>query len=555
MAWLLPACMVGFATGHALRSTHRLGASNFPALLYAPHAGCLRGLLERERATLHCYRWQAAAPGAALASDSTTAGGSSLADPAAEAANSPQLWELLGSLQHLGLLLPTPLPGKLPTFSLAVPAAGSASSDQDVSPSGQRGRTAGTSSPAGAAAGPSSTGGAASSSKPPVPSSGSPPATTSRTAATSSGTISVRLVPAGAVELSAEQLKPLLGCSNALLAHMFARGSYCGAATKLISSEVGEEDAAPAEGGESSPAGEAVQAGTGAAAAAEAGAGARDGPGTPLAADPAAHSSPSAAAAAASSPEEAVEAGQPGQQQTAGAQQLAPMQIDSGAAEAQPSVPAVASQPAVASSATTACAATAAAPLIPEDAEAAAAAQQLVERALHRVLLLHDKKGLPRRKRSRAEEQAAELASCATAADEAGFLLAPLLVAGQAGSPAGGAECGCASEASGSGSDSAVVLDWAVVREIAAVAAFEGNLLEWLSQQQGQGQDVQAAQGPATKATRSSGAEERSQAGPAPGSRLSGERAAALSGRVLVTTYNGQSYLHRWVRLLSNAQR
>lgn len=380
-----------------------------------------------------------------------------------------------------------------------------------------------------------------------APGSGGTSAAAGRTAGASTGTIRLQLVPAGTVELSADQLKPLLGCSNALLAHMFARGSYCGAATKLIASEAGEEGDAPAEGAagdEGSPNSQKASAG------AQPRAGNTKAPGRPAAAaDPAAPSSPAAEAAATASPEAmkpaAVVEQQPGEQQPK------PMQGDSGAAGSQDADHTPPTQPGTATSAKHVATG---APVSKEDAEVAATAQQLVQRALHRVLLLHDKKGLHRRKRTRAQEQAAELASCAAAADEAGFLLAPLLVEdGQAGTLVGGPDS--ASPASGSGSEggsssaAATALDWAAVREIAAVAAFEGNLLEWLSQQEeGQPLGQQAVEGanapkaPCTAAEGSGGMVDR----PSASGALSSKPAAALSGRVLVTTYNWQSYLQRW---------
>ena len=113
--------MAGFVWPGVMFRTCRSGCGTLPLR----PAGCLQGLLTQERVTLHCYRWQAAAPGGPMAAAN---GSSSIAaDPAAEAANSPQLQQLLGSLQQLGLLLPAPLPDKLPTVSLAVPAASSAS--------------------------------------------------------------------------------------------------------------------------------------------------------------------------------------------------------------------------------------------------------------------------------------------------------------------------------------------------------------------------------------------------------------------------------------------
>ncbi len=502
-------------------------------------AGCLQGLLTQERVTLYCYRWQAATPGGPMVAAN---GGSSIAaDLAAEAANSPQLQQLLGSLQQLGLLLPAPLPDKLPTFSLAVPAA-SNSAEQDGAPAGQPSGPTDASTPAAAISPSKDAGGEGASAG--QPTGGGKRAAAVRTVGTTACTISVQLVPAGTVELSADQLKPLLGCSNALLAHMFARGSYCGAATKLIASEAGEVDAAPAEpaeGGEDGPDG---------MAAAGAAAGATEAPGTPPAADPSAPSSPPVVAGSEGMPPASGAGQQPGKQQHE------PMQVDSEAGKAQPAgttqpATATAAPAAAIAAASTAPATAGTAPIRQEDAEAAAAAEQLVQRALHRVLLLHDKKVLPRRKRTRAEEQAAELASCATAADEAGFLLAPLLVeAGQAGTEMGDAGSGSQASCSGGGSNgAAAALDWAAVHEIAAVAAFEGNLLEWLSQQEEEEGEERAAEEPATKAAHSIEAGAGSQSRPCKGSLLSSSHAAALSGRVVVTCYNGQSYLHRWVIL------
>lgn len=427
-----------------------------------------------------------------------------------------------------------------------MPAASSAGTDQEGAAASQT-ALPDASSPADAALASKAGGQDAAARKLTAPGSSSAPAAAGRTAGAGTSTISVRLVPAGTVELAADQLKPLLGCSNALLAHMFARGSYCGAATKIIASEAGEageEGAEGAAGDEGSPDGHKASAG------AQPWAGDTKAPGTPPAA--AAPSSPPAEPAATASPEGVKPAAAAEQQP--GEQQPEPMQVDSGSAGAQGDGHTLPTEPGAATSAEPAAAGAAAAPVSEEDADVAAAAQQLVQRALHRVLLLHDKKGLPRRKRTRAEDQAAELASCAAAADEAGFLLAPLLVeGGQAGTQVGGT--GSASPASSSGSEggsssaAATTLDWAAVREIAAVAAFEGNLLEWLSQQEeGQPQGQQAAEEasafkvPCTAAEGSGGMVCR----PSASGALNSKQAAALSGRVLVTTYNGQSYLHRW---------
>lgn len=184
----------------------------------------------------------------------------------------------------------------------------------------------------------------------------------------------------------------------------------------------------------------------------------------------------------------------------------------------------------------------------PEDAEAAAAAEQLAHRAVHSVLLLHDGRGLPRRNRHRAGGAAAKLAAGAAAAGDAGFLIVPLLghvpgmeQAGEGRQEQGGkVEAGSSrGEASSQGravggarrGDAAAGVDWGAVRSIAATAAFKGTLLEWLRQQVQEQVQEQAQEqgGQAAGSSSCSGAAMRK----------------ALAGRVLVATHNNAAYLYR----------
>lgn len=418
-----------------------------------PLTGCLKSLLSEGAATLHCYRWQAALPGGA--------GGDAAADALAAADGAdPELAELLGSLQQLALLVPEPLPGRLPTFTLAAPAPASpaAGPADGSSPGGEAAEEPGNSTvPHATAAG----GG--------------------ESASSGGGTISVRLVPAGTLHLPREQLQPALCCSSCLLAHMFARGGFCGAAGKLVAAEPDPEAAAsPAVDGDapSAPAGASPGGGSGGEGA----------PSTP---------------AAARAPTSTALKGQ--------VDEPAPMQVDGPTdSVSEAAIGAAPAPPAAAAAADS------------EDAEAAAAASALVRSVLHRVLLLHDKRGLPRPKRSRAEEQAAELAASAAAADEAGFLLLPLL----GGAAGASADASTSSGAAASTVDGAV--DWAAVQEIAAAASFEGTLLQWMQRSQADG--VSQADG--------KGGE-----GACPPPRASA--AARLGGRLVLTTYNGQAYLCR----------
>ncbi|KAL4860046.1 Endoribonuclease Dicer 1 [Chlorella vulgaris] len=173
--------------------------------------GCLRGLLDKDRAMLHCYRWQ------------VTGGASS------SSAN-PQLRELLTSLEQLGLMLPDPLPRNLPGFSLAAPGA-------DAAPPAVRGAATaaarGASGAVGAAA--RSIGGGT------VNTSGGPGGSSR---SSNAGRLEIRLVPFGIAELSRGQLQQLLDCGSVLLAQMLSQGSYIGAAGKLIGSAARQEPVA-----------------------------------------------------------------------------------------------------------------------------------------------------------------------------------------------------------------------------------------------------------------------------------------------------------------------
>lgn len=469
------ACCTPAASG-LCKSGSRPKAALAPGLPRCPAAatpaitGCLKGLLIQGSAALHCYRWQAVA-----AEDARDA-------EAAAAAADPQLCELLGSLQQLGLLLPQPLPQQLPTFSLAAPAPPSPAATVEASPTDDAGAAAAKAC-AGLAGARSPSGDAGAAGSPVAGSSGG-------------GSISVRLVPAGTVQLPQEQLQLALGCSNCLLASMFARGSYCGAAGKLIA--IDEPAAASAAGTAAADA--APKCGTTTAPASASG--------SPAPAPTAPPSSLPEQQPVPMQVDEAVGAGSSDALQAASASAAAPAPVPT------PETPAAKAAPATA-------------PAEDGDTEAAAAAEALVRRVLHRVLLLHDKKGLARHKRSRAEEQAAELMACAAAADEAGFLLVPLLGSG-AGSGGDGSHAGTDSAGSSMGGGDDGSVDWAAAQEIASVAAFEGTLLDWM-----QAQPEQVAAG-----------------GEAAGGTVEGAsatRRSSLSGRVLVTTYNAQAYLFRCV--------
>ena len=368
---LLTGGLPRLAPGHPLvrgRQVQRDSAARSRADLSLP-AGSLRSLLSRESITLHSYRWRAEVVGGE---------GEGAADAAAAA--DPQLQQLLGSLQGLGLLLPEPLPERLPAFSLAVPAPPAA---EAASPDN-----------AGATTTPAEAGSDSASARTPEGGAGA-----RGVAAAGSGgaaSISVRLEPACAVVLDPEQLQQLLGCSTALISQMFSRGGYCGAAGKLVAAA--PTPGKPAVKGSQPAPGEAD------AAAAAAACGATVAPCTPTAAagDAKAPATPTAAATAAAP---SIEAG-PAEH----------MQVDG----APPETPAEVANPAAVGLEE--------APLASTDAaEAAAAAAQLVSRAVHSVLLLHDKKGLPRRRRKRGEQQASELQEAAAAADDSGYLFAPLL--------------------------------------------------------------------------------------------------------------------------------
>jgi hypothetical protein len=160
-------------------------------------------LLDKDRAMLHCYRWQ-------------------VTGSASSSSANPQLRELLTSLEQLGLMLPDPLPRNLPGFSLAAPGA-------DAAPPAVRGAATaaarGASGAVGAAA--RSTGGGT------VNTSGGPGGSSR---SSNAGRLEIRLVPFGTAELSRGQLQQLLDCGSVLLAQMLSQGSYTGAAGKLIGS-------------------------------------------------------------------------------------------------------------------------------------------------------------------------------------------------------------------------------------------------------------------------------------------------------------------------------
>lgn len=462
--------------------------------------GSLHSLLGQGRATLHCYRWQA----------TTTTAGQAQAGPGEEAAAGqeadPMLRELLTHLQQLGLLLLEPLATSLPDFALSAPAPHAASVAPAAAAEGPSSAAANAAAAGGAGAGPPSAqaepGGGGS----------APDGSGSATGTSSPASIRVRLVPAGTVDLSCEQQQLLLGCSHALLAHMFARGSYCGAAGKLVAA-----DRPPRQSG-AQAAGCATQ---GDARSSAAGAGANGAA--------AADRSPRGAC-----PELPLPAPAPEAEHDASMPDAAPVQEHT------------AVQPGQRSQETEAAAASAgpAAVAGPEAhdmaaAEAAAAAQRLAQDAVHHVLLLHDGRGVPRSKRQRCAGPAGSLPAGAAMAAEAGFLLAPLsaardvtcaAAAGRAGHGAGGS-CGSSLQD---------LIDWPVVQDIAAAAGFEGTLLDWLhSQEAGTalvGQPTAGCQAAGTQA----------------GTSLVDQ---ALQGRVLVTTYNNSAYLYRWGRRATSGRR
>ena len=463
-----------------------------PALLQACSAGSLHRLLAQERATRHCYRWQAGAPASACA------GGPSGSSAAAD----PQLQELLSSREGLGLLLPEALPHQLPAFTLYAPAP-PAPSDANTAAA-----PAGAAAPAANAA--MAAGGAGGASAPPGDAGATIAAGAAAASSSGSSILEVRLVPAGTAELSQAQLRQLLGCSSALLAHMFARGSYCGGAAKLIATQAPAAPGKPAaasDGGEApSPAAAAAAANdletTAEAAAIE--------EAEPMPLEGTADGTKIANGTAGGSPAAA-------EAQVAPETPLAATVSSFAAVNPRAADTAGAAAEAAAETAPGAAGFTAVRPAAGTEAEAAAAAEQLVQRAVHRVLLLHDGRGLPRRKRPRPGEPGGEgLAACPPATDDAGFLLVPLL----------GGQC-----KPGSGSQ----VDWAAAQGIAASATFEGTVLDWLQQQE---QQEQAGQ---------PNAEEEDGADTAAGSSgtSTGLRRRGLAGRVLVTTYNNTAYLYR----------
>lgn len=440
-----------------------------------PLPGSLRSLLGREKATLHCYRWKAI--GAAAGHAGSEAG--SEADTA--------LQELLQSLQLLGLLLPQALPAGLPAFTLSAPA------------------------PPASAASPAAAAEAA------EPGSGGEPP---HRGSSSGASIEVRLVPAGTVDLSKEQQLLLLGCSHALVAHMFARGSYYGASGKLVATD--------------SPAGQPVRASRAVAGSCAASDGLPEGS--------AAAATPRAAGTArrAAAEEQLLQTPMP-----RAAQQDADMADAEAAGSPAPAPPSRQDGGEEKLAATEA----EAAPGSQDDAQAASEAERLVRNAVHRVLLLHDGRGLPRSKRTRRSSPAGPLAAGAAAADEAGFLLVPLTAvhdsgdAPEAGDEGSKPDC-C--RGSGDGGSFDTVIDWSTVQGIASDASFEGTLLDWLR----------------SRAAR----EGRCTVGPAAGSGQADsqpdasclESAAlreALRGRVLVTTYNNSAYLFRWGATLGTGVR
>lgn len=457
---------------------------------------------------LHCYRWQAC-DGAASSDVPAEAG------PGAEAGQEEglALRELLTSLQQLGLLLPEALPAGLPAFTLSAPASAAAS----AAAAAEKGASGGPAVADAAAVVAEAAPGAGQPSVQAEPCVGGSPPNSGGWGRGSPASIQVRLVPAGTLQLSCEQQQLLLGCSHALVAHMFARGRYCGAAGKLVAADP--------------PAGQVATESTAGAAKSLAA-------GEATAGRAAASLAPAAGldqqiAASQAQPLPLNPAAEPDSQMTDGT-------LTGNAALVLPSGQQQSSRPELQSAA----AEPGAEPGSAEDAQAAEAAGRLVRNALHRVLLLHDGRGLPRSKRARRAGPASPLEAGAAEADEAGFLLVPLAAAwgsvgaaeasaGVASSPAGGSK--------GSRDDSrfATLIDWHAVQDIAAAASFQGTLLDWLQHQAaGEGCSAAKAQSPAG----STPAKEQ------PSARQPDSAALrrALGGRVLVTTYNNSAYLYRW---------
>ncbi|KAL4418837.1 hypothetical protein ABPG77_001500 [Micractinium sp. CCAP 211/92] len=436
-----------------------------PVVIEAPEPqllkGSLRSLLGREKATLHCYRWKAV--GAAAGQAGTGAG------PEAD----PALQELLQSLQLLGLLLPQALPAGLPAFTLSAPT------------------------PPASAASPAAAAKAAE-----LDAGGEPP----HRGSSSGASIEVRLVPAGTVDLSKEQQLLLLGCSHALVAHMFARGRYYGASGKLVATE--------------SPAGQPVRASRAVAGSCAASdglpAGSADAA-TPKAAGTARRAAAEEPLLQTPMPRAAQQDADMADAAAAGCPASAQTSRQDGGEE----IPAAAKAKAESGS--------------EDDAQAAAEAERLVRNAVHRVLLLHDGRGLPRSKRTRQSNPAGPLAAGAAAADEAGFLLVLLaaLQDGREEAPEEGSRLDF-----GDGGSLDTIIDWPVVRGIASDASFEGTLLDWL-------RSHAAREGRSTVglATGSGQADSQPDTSCLESSALSEE----LRGRVLVTTYNNSAYLFRSV--------
>ena len=313
----------------------------------------------------------------------------------------------------------------------------------------------------------------------------------------------MRLVPAGIAALSLPEQQALCECSQALVAHMLSRGAYCGAAGKLVAAVSGAGQGQSLGGTErASTATEAAQAAAGPATLTLAAGGE-----APAAPPSTAELQPSRAALPA--------AGQAAEQ-ARGVTVVGPASVDGAEAGGQATE---------------------------EDAEVAEAAAQLVSKALHRVLLLHDGRGLPRSVRQRRGDPAdGGVSASLAAADEAGFLLVALsALDGTAAT--GTADDGSINGKGGAEAEGSTAIDWQAARRIAAAAAFEGSLLDWLRLPGSNAGDGGSGGGDQHGMTvDDGGGSNGGSAAPALGPTAVRR---ALSGRVLITTYNGAAYLYR----------